>query len=220
MDLSFLPVMHCIGQGQNCPSMWSYLKPIVKVVKLCLLGLTGLSGMGAWASDGNIPLRWQEQTYRYWYNPANEPSWLSTEAALAMIRRAVSGWEICGVRMVYAGLTESHPGEFDGRNVIGWRTDGAKHSAWTHWRARRSTGIALEADITLYANIYDDYRRRGMNAELELYKSIAHELGYVLGLGHSDVASDAMSVRIRTRPEWQLPSERDIVRCQEYLSQP
>ena len=101
--------------------------------------------------------------------------------------------------------------------MIGWKGDGRGYSAWTNWQARRS-GQALEADVTLYANIFTTYREKGIDARLELRKSIVHELGHVLGLTHSDHPGDAMIVKIRTRPEWRLPSDNDISRCRALYS--
>ena len=74
--------------------------------------------------------------------------------------------------------------------------------------------------MTLYANIFNAYRINGIDVRLELRKSIAHELGHVLGLAHSDQLGDAMIVKVRTRPEWRLPSENDIGRCRALYSRP
>jgi hypothetical protein len=79
--------------------------------------------------------------------------------------------------------------------------------------ARR--GAALEADITLYANVFDTYRQRGIDPQLELYKSLVHEFSHVLRFGHSATPSDAMSVGARTRAEWVPPSANDLERCRE-----
>ncbi len=118
----------------------------------------------------------------------------------------------------YSGLSDKAPGTMDGENVIGWKVNGQNYSAWTSWRAGRS-GQALEADVTLYTNIFNSYRVRGIDTQLELRKSIIHELGHVLGLTHSDQMGDAMMVKVRTRPEWRLPSDNDISRCRALYSE-
>lgn len=171
-----------------------------------------------YSETADIVLRWEGRSYTYRYNPSGEPIWLGNGEMLSMIRRATAGWETCGFRFHYAGTTDTAPGAMDGANVVGWRMDGRAYSGWTQWRARKNDGAIQEADITLYANIYDTYRNRGIDTRLELYKSIVHEFGHVIGLKHSDQASDAMSVRVRTKPEWHLPSSNDITRCREHYS--
>lgn len=164
------------------------------------------------ASDMQISLRWPNKTYAWRYNPQHKPDWLSEDEALSVVREAATGWEACGVSLPYAGLTDKPPGAIDGENVVGWREDGKNFSAWTTWAAHRD-GRAIEADVTLYANVFDLYRRQGIDARLELHKSLVHEFGHIVGLSHSDRPEDAMSVKVRTRPEWKQPSDNDIARC-------
>ncbi len=187
------------------------------VLLFCLIAMPANAEAPGTVS-GTVPLHWVKRVYAWRYNPANEPTWLNKGEALAMIRAAAAEWEACGVALPYAGLSDKTPGVMDGENVIGWKEDGKAYSAWTTWRARRS-GQALEADITLYANIYSIYRAKGIDARLELRKSIVHELGHVLGLPHSDQLGDAMLVKVRTRPEWRLPSGNDISRCRALYSE-
>ena len=164
-----------------------------------------------------VSLHWAERAYAWHYNPLHEPDWLNEGEALAMIREAAAAWEACGVALPYAGPSDKPPGVMDGENVIGWNLDGLAYSGWTSWRARRN-GQAIEADVILYANIYSAYRAKGIDARLELRKSIVHEMGHVLGLPHSDQPGDAMIVKMRTRPEWRLPSDNDIARCRGLYS--
>lgn len=183
--------------------------------RACLLFCLPLLSCPAVAeSHGDFVLRWPDRIYRWHYNPAQEPAWLQPGEGLRMAQAAANSWAACGVDLRYTGLTDKVPGTMDGSNVIGWRTDGKAYSAWTSWRARRD-GQAIEADITLFANIFDNYRQRGIDAHLELRKSILHEMGHVLGLGHSNRLGDVMIVKIRTQPEWQLPSEFDLAACRE-----
>ena len=157
------------------------------------------------ASDTSISLRWPQKTYVWYYNPAHRPVWLSDEEALALVKDAAAGWEPCGVKLRYGGLTDREPGAIDGINVVGWREDGKHYSAWTTWAAHRD-GRAIEADVSLYTNIFDLYRRQGIDAKLEIHKTLVHEFGHVIGLNHSDRPADAMSVKVKTRPEWKQPS--------------
>jgi hypothetical protein len=178
----------------------------------CALALLLFGGCNAFAGDMQISLRWPGKTYVWHYNPQHKPDWLSEEEALSVVRKAAAGWEACGVSLPYAGLTAKSPSTIDGENVVGWREDGKNFSAWTTWAAHRD-GRAIEADVSLYTNVFDLYRRQGIDARLELHKSLVHEFGHIVGLSHSDRPEDAMSVKVKTRPEWKQPSDNDIARC-------
>ena len=203
-----------IGTGKN---LIQYFPELIRLTLFACLGLLPICAMPASEGTSEAVLHWTNRLFVWHYNPANEPSWLKNGEALAMIREATEGWSACGVDLRYAGVSDKAPGIMDGENVIGWKNEGRAYSAWTSWQAKRS-GQAIEADVTLYSNIYADYREKGVDAKLELRKSIIHELGHVLGLSHSTQLGDAMIVKIRTRPEWKLPSDNDIKRCQEIYS--
>lgn len=170
--------------------------------------------------SSEVQLRMADRTYVWHYNPTDEPAWLRNGEALEIIRDAAASWGSCGVDLRYAGLTDRSPGKMDGENVVGWKDDGRAYSAWTSFRGRRSSRQLIEADITLYSNIFAVYREKGIDARLEFRKSIIHEFGHVLGLTHSDQLGDAMIVKVRTRPEWRLPSDNDINRCRALYSEP
>ena len=188
-------------------------RTIIKVMLPAFVAVLFLCSSLAHASGSDdLALRWPGKRYIWHYNPENHPTWLSPDDSFKLISQAASRWQACGVELRYAGLTTKAPGAMDGTNVVGWSVEGTDHSAWTSWRARRD-GMALEADVTLYSNIYDDDLARGRDARRELYKSIVHEFGHVLGLNHSELLQDAMSVGVKTEPEWILPSLHDITRC-------
>lgn len=180
---------------------------------LLFVFVSSLLSTACWAALPNeFVLHWADRSYVWRYNPVGEPAWLLEGEVLSMLQDAAASWEACGVRLPYAGLSENPPGEMDGQNIIGWKNDGVAYSAWTSWRALKA-GQALEADVILFANVFDKYRKTGIDARLELRKSIIHELGHVLGLSHSEQLGDAMIVKVRTKPEWRLPSENDLKRC-------
>jgi hypothetical protein len=197
---------------RDLPARRGSLRPGGLVAVLLALVTAIQASPAAAEGTGDFQLRWIGRVYSWRYNAEHRPAWLSDEEALSLIRAAADGWSPCGVTLRYEGLTDKVPGVMDGENVIGWKADGRAYSAWTSWRMHRD-GRAIEADVTLYANIFDDYRRRGIDTRLELRKTVVHELGHVLGLGHSARPGDAMIVKVRTRPEWKLPSANDLARC-------
>lgn len=176
----------------------------------CLLAFIQLPTNAA--SDSDFFLHWPASGYRWHYNHSNAPSWLSAAEGLSMAKAAAASWSACSQTLIFTGLSTAQPGLLDGINVVGWKNDGSKHSAWTNWRARKN-GEAIEADITLYSNIFERYQLKGIDVRLELKKTIIHEFGHILGLAHSDRPSDVMSIGSRTRAEWQLPSNEDITLC-------
>jgi hypothetical protein len=186
-----------------------------------LVGLSALLSAATTlaSSDLAFAYHWEDRRYVWRYNPEGEPPWLESAAALDLVQQAARSWESCGIHMEYAGLTALSPGVKDGSNVVGWKKDGKDYSAWTYWVARKD-GQAIEADIILYRNIFDRYREQGMDALLELRKSLIHEFGHALGMSHSPQAADAMSVRFRTRAGWQLPSDNDLARCRAIYPPP
>ena len=186
---------------------------------LCLCALPLAADENATARDGSYPLRWPQERYVWFYNPTGHPPMLDDAWTLAMIREVAARWQSCGVRLEYGGQTERVPGAIDGVNVVGWRNDGKQFSAWTTWAAHRD-GLAVEADVTLYANIFEHYWRQGLDVQRELRKSVAHEFGHVLGLSHSPHPEDAMSVKLLSRADWPLPSSNDLARCRAQVAGP
>ncbi|MEY2632796.1 MAG: Matrixin [Pseudomonadota bacterium] len=178
---------------------------------LALLLLTSLP-LAAETPPPAVALSWPERSYRWFYNPEGEPEWVAAAGGALWVRQQVESWSPCGFRLEYGGLTTLAVAEMDGANVVGWRDDGKDYSGWTRWRAYRD-GRAIEADVVLYRNIFERYRQQGIDALLELKKTLIHEVGHVLGLTHSTVPGDAMTVKLRTRPEWVLPSANDLARC-------
>jgi len=96
----------------------------------------------------SVPLsRWQPALFRWQYNPAHAPSWLSADEAQAMVERAVNGWRVCAVEIRFDGLTERVPGVMDGTNVIGWAPNLAVAQRGVTTGRTRHDGTLLERDV-------------------------------------------------------------------------
>lgn len=135
---------------------------------------------------------WASGQLNWYYNPQNQPSYLSTATVLAAIQRAAARWGgMCRVTFNYLGLTSSLPNldgpasSVDQVNVFGWdllRGDNASYSAVT-----KSWWIAsnlIDADIAM--NTAQSWTIADLDGIM------THEIGHALGLSHSDVSASVM----------------------------
>lgn len=154
---------------------------------------------------------WAGHTYRWFYNPAHQPSWLGASEAQAMVSEAARQWGRCGVRMEFLGDTDQPPGAMDGANVVGWRDLPGGMRGITQGRA--SAGRLLERDIA-FAPQRPEFER---NPRL-LRKVLVHEFGHAIGLTHSGRCGDVMTLGADCPgvPPSQLPlapTPNDLARC-------
>lgn len=133
---------------------------------------------------------WTGGVYNWYYNPANQPANLSTEAVLITIQIAASRWaQMCNLTFNYLGFSTANRNFVDSAvdriNVIGWQqfpTSQNRSDGLTYWNY---TGTAMtDADIflnTFYAWTLDD-----------VDAVITHELGHAIGLQHSNISESIM----------------------------
>jgi len=163
------------------------------------------------------PGSWPGKVYRWQYNGAEHPAWLSDEQARQLVVDASREWEQCGVRVEYAGETDRPSGRPDGVSVVGWRREMPRNMRGVT-QGRPVAGRFVERDIT-----FSSARR-----EFELYptllrKVIVHEFGHAIGLTHSGVCNDVMTLASdcpRANPLTlpQHPTPHDLERCRALYS--
>lgn len=170
-------------------------------------------GPGAWAAtETPSPGAWPEKAYRWYYNPAHTPAWLSAEEARALVQRAAHAWEACGVQMIHLGETTLVPGKMDGSNVVGWSLAMPRElRGITLGQAKR--GKLLERDIAFRPD-RGEFRR----SPRLLQKVITHEFGHAIGLTHSARCDDVMTLAAdcpRADPDTLplMPTSHDLARC-------
>jgi hypothetical protein len=137
---------------------------------------------------------WQSSRYLWYYNPANQPANLNTQAVVATIQHAAARWSgMCGVSFDYLGLTTARPymgndaAAVDRVNVIGWDAlagdlsdAGAITASWS------TRDAVIDADIAFNTVVTTPWNLESVDGV------ITHELGHAIGVKHSNVPESVM----------------------------
>ncbi|MFZ2306704.1 MAG: matrixin family metalloprotease [Rhodoferax sp.] len=139
-------------------------------------------------------------SHQYWpagqinwsYNPSGQPFLLTTTAIVDVIKKAAARWSgMCNVTFNYLGTTTTAPNlngaasTVDRTNVFGWDylyNDQAGYSALT--KSWWSGSALIDTDVVM---------NRSQSWTLSDVEGImTHELGHVIGVGHSNVSASVM----------------------------
>jgi len=127
-------------------------------------------------------LRWPLGANIVWgYNPAGQPSWLTTDAAIGYLNEVLAQWgRGCNVNMSVTA-TGVNTGGLDGENSIYW----GNANGFSGFTNTYNNGVSrIESDIVLDASrVTTALRFRGI---------LQHEIGHGLGLGHSSTPRSIM----------------------------
>ncbi|WP_238945271.1 choice-of-anchor D domain-containing protein [Allofranklinella schreckenbergeri] len=123
----------------------------------------------------------------WYYNDANRPvGYASADEAIAALQSGMQQWQtVCNITFLYKGQTSDLPGialgtGSDGRNTIGWHDPDHQYYAGVGGVASLN-GRVIEGDIWLSSRY------------VASAKTIAHELGHMLGFDHSKNEGAVMS---------------------------
>ena len=144
-----------------------------------------------------VPVRWAAGPIRYFVTE-REVAGVSAQAFADAIARAAATWDAVPalpVTFSAQGFTRSQPLETDGRSTIGFldRPDQERVLGAATFLLDSATGALLESDVYFNSRFPWSTAAAGEAGRVDLESVALHELGHMLGLGHSAIGETEVS---------------------------
>lgn len=144
-----------------------------------------------------VPVRWPAGPIRYFVTE-RDLSGVSAQAFADAVARAAATWAVLpGLPVSFSaqGFTRSQPLETDGRSTIGFldRPDQERVLGAATFLLDAQTGELLESDIYFNTRFQWSTAAGGEAGRVDLESVAVHEIGHLLGLGHSAIGETEVS---------------------------
>ncbi|MEW6322495.1 MAG: matrixin family metalloprotease [Acidobacteriota bacterium] len=138
-----------------------------------------------------VDIRWGEQPIRYFITERDGPG-ASAGQLRDAVARAFATWQAvpsASVRAEFLGFTTAPPELSDGRTTFGFldRPDLERVLGATSFLLDGSTGRILEVDVYFNTRFDWSVAPNGETGRIDLESVALHEIGHLLGLGHSAI---------------------------------
>ena len=156
----------------------------------------GYLKLGSRVQDRTVTLEWRDFPIRYFITDRSGGG-VSPQQFENAVMRAFNTWnavETAGTSSQFVGFTQATPGADDGMNVIGYlnRPEMERVLGATSFLIDVTNGEIVESDIFFNSAFQWSTAAAGETGRFDVESIALHEIGHLLGLGHSALGETEM----------------------------